>query len=470
LNLGTRRIRIDTGPAAQRRARVRIRPTGGTVISISQFSFDSPRFRALLEKSRETPPEVLRAVEGIVSDVRSRGDEALFECMRKYGQVELSRDTVKVSDEEYDEAGQRVSAAFAEGVKVACENLFKFHQHQLPKSYSVSYEHEVKLQRVYQPIERVGVCVPSGSAPLASSLYMNLVPALVAGVPEITIMAHPKGGRIDDHILYVADYLGVRNVYRISGAQGVAALAYGTDSVPRVDKIVGPGNIYTQTAKRLVFGTVGIDSIAGPSEIAIIADTKAPAAYVAADLLAQAEHGSGLETAVAFCTSVAQAEAISSELVGLIRRHDLGDAVSRALLSYGNIFVVDSLSTAVDAVNVISPEHLELMCEAAEDLLPMVRTSGAVFIGEYSTEPVGDYICGTNHVLPTAGTARFSSGLSVMDFLRGVSVVRYTHAALAANGASIRALAEAEGLRAHALAVAIRRPPAEKPLKKTRQP
>ncbi len=439
------------------------------MISISKFSFDSPRFRALLEKSRETPPEVLHAVEAIVSDVRTRGDEALFECMRKYDHVELSRDSVKVSDEQYDEALQRIPGAFAEAVKVACENLFKFHQHQLPKSYTVRSDHDVKLQRLYQPIERVGVCVPAGAAPLASSLYMNLVPALVAGVPEISIISPPREGRVDDHILYVADYLGIRNVYKVSGAQGVAALAYGTDSVPRVDKIVGPGNIYTQTAKRLVFGSVGIDSLAGPSEIAIIADRKAPSAYIAADLLAQAEHGSGLETAVAFCTSVAQAEAISSELVGFIRRHDLGDTVSRALLAYGNIFVVDSLSTAVDAVNMISPEHLELMCEEAEDLLPMVRTSGAVFIGEYSTEPVGDYICGTNHVLPTAGTARFSSGLSVMDFVRAVSVVRYTHEALAANAASIRALAEAEGLKAHALAVAIRRPPEERPLKKTRE-
>jgi histidinol dehydrogenase len=229
--------------------------------------------------------------------------------------------------------------------------------------------------------------------------------------------------------------------------------------VPRVDKIVGPGNIYTQTAKRLLFGAVGIDSLAGPSEVAIIADAGAPASYVAADLLAQAEHGSGMETAVAFCLSFEQAESIGAELVRLVRQHDLGEAVSQALLAYGNIFVVDSLSTAVDAVNLIAPEHVELMCDNAEDLIPLVRSSGAVFVGAHSTEAIGDYYCGTNHVLPTGGTARFSSGLSVTDFLRGFSVIRYTSEALQAHGPAIRALADAEGLRAHSLAVSIRRPP-----------
>ena len=440
------------------------------MISISEFSFDNPRFRALLEKSRETPVEVLRTVQEILDQVRSRGDEALFEYMKRFDRAELSRDTVRVADEEYDEAALRIPEPFAEALKQACDNLFKFHQHQLPKSYSVAYDHEVKLQRLYQPIERVGVCVPGGAAPLASSLYMNLVPALVAGVPEITIISPPREGRVNDHILYVADYLGIRNVYRVSGAQGVAALAYGTDSIARVDKIVGPGNVYTQTAKRLLYGTVGIDSLAGPSEVAIVADADAPAAYVAADLLAQAEHGSGMETAVAFCTSFEQAEAISSELVRLIRRHDLGNAVSTALLGYGNIFVVDSLSAAVDAINLIAPEHVELMCEDAEDLIPMLRSSGAVFVGTHSTEAVGDYFCGTNHILPTGGTARFSSGLSVTDFLRGFSVVRYTPEALAAHGPAIRALADAEGLTAHALAVSIRKPPEPKrALKKNRE-
>jgi len=448
------------------------RPPGGTVISISQFSFESPRFRALLEKTRETPAEVIRTVEEIIGEVRRRGDDALFEYMNRYDHVELTRGTVRVDDEEFDQACQQTSSSFAEAVKEACDNLFKFHQHQLPKSYSVPYDHSVRLQRLYQPMERVGVCVPGGAAPLASSLYMNLVPALVAGVPEITIISPPRRGRVDNHILYVADYLGVRNVYKVSGAQGVAALAFGTDSVPRVDKIVGPGNVYTQTAKKLLYGTVGIDFLAGASEVAIIADGKAPAAYIAADLLAQAEHGSGMETSVAFCVSFEQAESISSELVRLIRRHDLGDAVSQALLAYGNIFVVDNLATAVDAVNILAPEHLELMCDDAEDLLPMVRNSGAIFVGAHSTEPAGDYFCGTNHVLPTGGTARFSSGLAVTDFLRGVSIVRYTAEALAAHGASIRALADAEGLRAHALAVSVREATerGERPLKRTEEP
>ena len=426
------------------------------MISISPFSFDNPRFVALLEKSRDTPSEVLHTVEEILAAVRAGGDEALFGYMRRYDRIELTGETVRVADEELDEAVQRVPQEFAQAVARACDNLFKFHQHQLPRSYTVPFESSVRLQRVYQPIERVGVCVPGGAAPLASSLYMNLVPALVAGVPEISIISAPRGGRIDDHILFVADYLGVRNVYKVSGAQGVAALAYGTASIPRVDKIVGPGNIYTQTAKRLLYGAVGIDSLAGPSEVAIIADASAPPAYVAADLLAQAEHGSGQETAVAFCTDAAAAEQISAELVRLMRSHDLGDAVSSAHFAYGNIFVVDDLDTALDAVNALAPEHLQLMCEDAEDLIPRVRNAGAIFVGAASPEPVGDYFCGTNHVLPTGGTARFASGLSVMDFVRGVSIVRYTAEALAANQAHIRALADAESLKAHALAVSVR--------------
>jgi histidinol dehydrogenase len=439
------------------------------LISISPFSFDNPRFRALLEKTRETPAEVVHTVEEILREVRARGDDALFGYMKQYDRVDLTRDSVRVTDEEFDEATQRVSTEFAGALKGAVDNLFKFHQHQLSKSYSVAYADSVRLQRQYSPIERVGICVPGGSAPLASTLYMNLVPALVAGVPEITIISPPRGGRIDDHILFVADYLGIRSVLKISGAQGVAALAYGTPSVPRVDKIVGPGNIYTQTAKKLLYGAVGIDSIAGPSEVAILADAGTPAAWVAADLLAQAEHGSGEETAVAFCTSEEYAEEISSELVRLMGRLDLGDALSRALLAYGNIFVVDDMTTAVDAVNMMAPEHVELMCEDAEDLLPMVRTAGAIFVGAHSTEPVGDYFCGTNHVLPTGGTARYSSGLSVGDFLRGVSIVRYTAEALAANGASIRALAEAEGLKAHAMAVSLRLQDGDRQLKETRE-
>ncbi len=439
------------------------------MISISSFSFKNPRFLALLEKTRETPAEVLTTVEEILGEVRARGDEALFGYMREYDRVELTHETVRVADEEFDEAVQRIPEAFASAIKGAVDNLFKFHQHQLSKSYSVAYDHSVRLQRLYRPIERVGVCVPGGAAPLASTLYMNLVPALVAGVPEITVISAPRDGRISDTILYVADYLGVRNVYKVSGAQGVAALAYGTHSVPRVDKIVGPGNIYTQTAKKLLYGTVGIDSIAGPSEVAIIADPTAPPAWVAADLLAQAEHGSGQETAVAFCTSAEHAQAVSAELVRLMGRLDLDDAVSQALLAYGNIFVVDDTSAAVDAVNMIAPEHLELMCADAEDLIPMVATAGAIFVGPHSTEPVGDYFCGTNHVLPTGGTARYSSGLSVGDFLRGVSVVRYTQEALAANGAAIRTLAEAEGLKAHAMAVALRVQQGDRPLKKSRE-
>ena len=426
------------------------------MISISDFSFKNARFKMLLDRTRETPAETVAAVADIVAEVKARGDEALFEYVEQFDGVRLTADTVRVTEEEFAEARDRVSPEFARALQEACANVMKFHQHQLPASYTVDFPHQVKLQRLYRPIERVGICVPGSAAPLSSTLYMNLVPALVAGVPEISIITAPRGGQVADHILYVAEYLDVRTVYKISGAHGVAALAYGTPAVDPVDKIVGPGNVYTQTAKRLLFGTVGIDSLAGPSEIAIVADETAAARYVAADLLSQAEHGSGQEASVAFCLSYEQAEEISEHVVRMISDQHLEQAVAQSLLSYGNIFVVEDMEEAIAAVNAMAPEHVELICENAEDFVPLLRTAAAIFIGPFSTEPVGDYYCGTNHVLPTGGTARFSSGLSVPDFIRGVSVVHYTEDALRANGPAIRALAEAEGLKAHAAAVAIR--------------
>jgi histidinol dehydrogenase len=426
------------------------------MISISEFSFDNPRFQSILNRASGVSDEIAETVERIISDVHSRGDEALFEYMARFDDIELAPETVRVSEEEFEQARDGIDQEFAEALKEACDNLFRFHQYQLPKSYTVDYADGVKLQRTYRPLQRVGVCVPGGAAPLSSTLYMSLIPALVAGVPEISVITAPRDGRAADHILFVAEYLDVRTVYKISGAQGIAALAYGTGSIGQVDKIVGPGNIYTQTAKRLLFGTVGIDSLAGPSEIAIIADETAPARYVAADLLSQAEHGSGLEASVAFCTTYEKAEEISGEVVSLIGDYELDQAVAQSLLAYGNLFVVEDLDTAVSAVNTMAPEHLEIICEQAELIVADIVNAGAIFVGPYSSEPVGDYYCGTNHVLPTGGTARFSSGLSVHDFMRSYSVVRYTRQALLSHGKAIQRLAQAEGLSAHALAVQVR--------------
>jgi len=293
---------------------------------------------------------------------------------------------------------------------------------------------------------------------LVSTLYMNLVPAIVAGVPNLYILTKPRAdGTIDEHLLYVADYLKVRNYLKISGSHGLAAVAYGTESIRKVDAIVGPGNNYTQMAKKLLFGEVKIDSVAGPSEIAVIADENANPAFIAADLMSQAEHGTGFEASTAFCLSEAQAQQIREEIYTLCKENNLTEATKKTFENYGDIFVVDSIEEAVKAVNEIAPEHVELLLNDYEAVLDRLTNAGAVFVGEYSTEPVGYYFCGTNHILPTCGTARFSSGMSVGEFMRGYSVIQYTEAALKKNADHIIRLAGAEGMKAHALAVRVRK-------------
>jgi histidinol dehydrogenase len=314
------------------------------------------------------------------------------------------------------------------------------------------------MERKYTALNSAAVTVPGNMAPLISTLCMNLVPALVAGVPNIHILTKPRrDGSIDERLLYVADYLGVKNFYKICGSQGLAAVAYGTETVKKVDAITGPGNNYTQMAKKLLFGEVKIDSIAGPSEIAIIADEKVNPTFIAADMMSQAEHGTGFEASTTFCLSWEQAEAIKAEVNCLCAENDLVDVTTKSFTNYGDIFVVNSLEEAVAAVNKLAPEHAEILVEDAESLLPGLTNTGAVFVGAYSTEPVGDYFCGTNHILPTCGTARFSSGMSVQEFLRGYSVIRYPENALKENADAIIELAEAEGMRAHALAVKVRK-------------
>lgn len=336
--------------------------------------------------------------------------------------------------------------------------MFRFHRHQLPKGFTETYEDGAVLERRYVPVESVAVTVPGNMAPLVSTLCMNLVPAIVAGVPNIYILTKPGAdGTIDKHLLYVADYLNVKNYYKISGSQGLAAVAYGTETVKKVDAITGPGNNFTQMAKKLLFGEVKIDSIAGPSEIAIIADEKANPTFIAADMMSQAEHGTGFEASTAFCLSEKQAMEICAEIVRLCNENGLVDATAKTFENYGDIFIVDSIEEAVEAVNAIAPEHAELLLEDVQDALDKLTNAGAVFVGEYSTEPVGDYFCGTNHILPTCGTARFSSGMSVQEFMRGYSVIQYPENALKENADYIIGLAEAEGMRAHALAVKVRK-------------
>ncbi len=425
------------------------------MINISEFSYQNERFLNLLNRQGDIPGDVIATVSEVLNDIRTNGDSALKKYMLKFDGVDLEKTSIKVTEQEFLEAAEHIPQEFKDAIKLACDNLFSYHKKQKPESYQVSYDNDVILQRKYIPLQRVAVTVPGQMAPLFSTLYMNVIPAIVAGVPEICIITKPVNGKINDYILYTAHYLGVKTVYKISGAQGIAAVAYGTEQIDKVDAIVGPGNNYTQMAKKLLYGQVKIDSIAGPSEIAIIADEHANARFIAADLLSQAEHGTGFEASTVFCLSNEQAEKIKNELNQLISENQLHSPL-KSLQNYGDIFVVDSLETAVEAVNRIAPEHAEILVQDYESIISKIKNAGAIFVGEYSPEPTGDYFCGTNHVLPTCGTARFSSGLSVNDFIRGYSVINYTRDALKKNGEYIKLLAETEGLKAHSLSVDVR--------------
>ena len=428
------------------------------MVTISKYDFDNPRFLNLLSRRSSIPESVEITVKDVLKNVKEKGDAALHAYMQKFDGVDISEIGLMVSDEEFEAAKKNVSEEFKEAVKNACDNLFRFHKRQLPKGFTEEFENGAVLERKYTPLNSVAVTVPGDMAPLISTLCMNLVPAVVAGVPNIYILTKPKkDGTIDERLLYVADYLGVRNYYKISGSQGLAAVAYGTETVKKVDAITGPGNNYTQMAKKLLFGEVKIDSIAGPSEIAIIADEKADPTFIAADMMSQAEHGTGFEASTAFVLSEEQAEKIRDEINRLTKENDLVSSTEKTFTNYGDIFVVASIDDAVKAVNAIAPEHVEVLLENDEEVLPKITNAGAVFVGEYSTEPVGDYFCGTNHILPTCGTARFSSGMSVNEFMRGYSVIKYPEKALKDNADYIIELAEAEGMRAHALAVKVRK-------------
>ncbi len=427
------------------------------MVTISKFSYENPRYANLLKRKSSIPEEVEKTVKEVLENVKAHGDEAVHDYMKKFDSVDIKDIGLFVSKEEFENAKEIVSEDFKEAVKKACDNLFKFHKKQLPVGFSETYEDGSVLERKYTPINSVAVTVPGNMAPLVSTLYMNLIPAIVAGVPNIYILTKPRvDGTIDEHLLYVADYLNVKNYYKLSGSQGLAAVAYGTETVKKVDVITGPGNNYTQMAKKLLFGEVKIDFIAGPSEIAIIADEDANPTYIAADMMSQAEHGTGFEASTTFCLSEAQAIKIRNEIIRLCDENNLVNATQKSFENYGDIFIVDSIQEAIDAVNEIAPEHAELLLGDFDDVLNRITNAGAVFVGEYSTEPVGDYFCGTNHILPTCGTAKFSSGMSVQEFMRGYSVIKYPELALKNNADHIIALAESEGMKAHALAVKVR--------------
>ncbi len=418
------------------------------------LNFDSVAPEEILNRDIRAEADVESVVDAIIADVRARGDEALRDYAKKFDRAELS--DLLVSQAEIEEAFAAVGEDFIQTLRMAAANIRHFHEHQVHKDFVVTDTPGVLLGQKYTPIERAGVYVPGGTAAYPSTVLMDVIPAKVAGVKEI-VMTTPAGpdGKVNPNILAAAAVAGIDRIVKTGGAQAVAALAYGTESVPAVDKIVGPGNIYVATAKRKVFGKVGIDMIAGPSEILVLADGGANPAWVAADLLSQAEHDK-LATPVLVTDSEALAEAVQAELERQIPLLPRAAIARESVDTNGKIVVTDDLAKAIEAANLIAPEHLEICTEDPFAVLGSIKNAGSIFLGRNVPEALGDYFAGPNHTLPTSGTARFSSPLGVDDFVKKSSFIYYTKDALGAVQGRIADFAEREGLHAHAKSVTIR--------------
>jgi len=412
-------------------------------------------FAALIESKRDTDEDVSREVKSIIAELRAHGDSALIALSRRFDHVDLSIETLRVSADDIAAAWRGAAQDLKDALSLAASRIEAYHRRQLPKDESFTDETGATLGWRWGALSSVGLYVPGGTASYPSSVLMNAVPARVAGVTRIAMVTPASGGAINPLTLVAARIAGVSEIYRVGGAQAIAALAYGTPTIAPVDKIVGPGNAYVAAAKREVFGRVGIDSIAGPSEILIVADGANDPAWIAADLLSQAEHDASSQSVLitddaAFADSVAKE--VERQLAVLPRR----DIAARAWQDHGAIIVVGKLADAPALVDQIAPEHLEIATADPAAFFARVKHAGAVFLGRHTPEAIGDYIAGPNHVLPTSRTARFSSGLSVLDFLKRTSVLACDAEALSRLGPAALALAEAEGLAAHGRSIAIR--------------
>lgn len=410
----------------------------------------------LLKRNTTQYPEYEAKVAAIVDDVKTRRDAAVFEYTEKFDKAKLTADTVQVTEAEIDEAYSMTDEKLVQVIRRAIVNIRDFHEKQLEKSWFETRPDGSFLGQKVTPLQRAGVYVPGGKAAYPSSVLMNVIPAKVAGVDEI-IMCTPcnSEGKVYPTTLVAAREAGVDKVFKVGGAQAIAAMAYGTESIPKVDKIVGPGNIYVALAKRNVYGNVSIDSIAGPSEILVLADESANPTYCAADLLSQAEHDE-LASAIFITTSEELAKKVSDEVDRFVPTLSRQAIIEKSLANYGYILVADNMDDAIDAVNAVASEHLEILTKNPFDTMTKVRNAGAIFLGEYSSEPLGDYFAGPNHILPTNGTARFFSALCVNDFIKKSSVISYSRDALEAVHCDIETFAKAEGLTAHANSVAVR--------------
>jgi histidinol dehydrogenase len=412
--------------------------------------------KSLKNRALNVQKEVEKVVEEILLKVKVLGDVALLEYTEKFDKVILKQEQLKVTEEEIISAEALVEEDFIEAITLAAKNIEEYHEKQKRNSWIMTREKGGVLGQTIRGLEKVGIYVPGGTAAYPSSVLMNAIPAKVAGVEKI-IMVTPvsKDGSINPYILVAAKIAGVDEIYKLGGAQAIAALAYGTETLPKVDKIVGPGNIYVALAKKSVYGLVNIDMIAGPSEILIIADEAANPRYIAADLMSQAEHDA-LASSILITTSRKLAEEVKVQLQEQIKKLTRKNIIEKSLKDYGAIILVDTVEEAIAIGNEIAPEHLELLIKDPLAKLDDIKNAGSIFLGEYSPEPLGDYMAGTNHVLPTSGTARFFSPLSVDDFIKKSSFIYYTESALKQVKGKIITLAEKEGLTAHANSIKVR--------------
>jgi len=421
----------------------------------SQSADFADRFRSLLALKREAAQDVEQVVRDIIADVVARGDRALFELTAKFDRVDLAKARLLVATAEIEAAEKSCDANAIAALKVARDRIEAYHQRQKPSDDRFTDSLGVEMGVKWTAIEAVGLYVPGGTAAYPSSVLMNAVPAKVAGVSRLAMVVPAPDGKLNPLVLAAARLAGVDEIYRIGGAQAVAALAYGTDSIAPVAKIVGPGNAYVAAAKRLVFGKVGIDMVAGPSEVLILADKTANADWIAADLLAQAEHDASAQS-ILITDDAGLADRVEKAVQSQLKTLPRAKVAGASWSEFGAVIVVRKLDDAIALVDQLAPEHLEILADDPERLVKQIRNAGAIFIGAHTPEAIGDYVAGSNHVLPTARSARFSSGLGVLDFMKRTSLLKCGPDQLRALGPAAIALGEAEGLSAHARSVSIR--------------
>lgn len=416
----------------------------------------NPKIRESNKKLFDRDMSAAEIVDMIVSDVRRNGDEAVMKYTKLIDRADFTPEQFLVSEEEFAEAEVQADPKVVESLKKSIANVRRYHEEQKPNSWMTYREKGSLLGQSIIPLDRVGIYVPGGTAAYPSSVVMNAVPASVAGVGEIIMMCPPRDGKINPYVLLAAKYIGVKKIYKIGGAQAIAALAFGTETIPRVDKITGPGNIFVTLAKKAVYGHVDIDMLAGPSEILIVADEKADPVYTAADMLSQAEHDP-LASSIVITNSAELAQKVAAEAEKQLEILPRKAIAGASLDCNGLIVIAEGMMQAMEFANVSAPEHLELLTENPFELLPYVRHAGAVFLGAYSPEPLGDYFAGPDHILPTGGTARYYSVLNVETFMKRTSFISYTQTALNDVSEDIIRLAETEGLQAHANAIRLRK-------------